>query len=61
MLTEYLLSLNKYQIYHLGLVLGLSQGKVKAMVVSETFLDDVITAWLRREDEVCYYGVMILL
>ena len=51
-ITEYLIDLEKTHIYNLGLVLGLSQHKVKAMKDTDTFLDDVITAWLRKEDQV---------
>ena len=38
--------------HDLGLVLGINQHKTKAMMDSSTFLDDVIAAWLRREDQV---------
>ena len=48
--------MEKTDIYNLGLVLGLSQHKVKAMKDSETFLDNVITAWLRKEDQVIKKG-----
>lgn len=51
-ITDYLLNMEKKHIYHLGLVLGLSQTKVKEMMNSDTFLDDVIAAWLRKEDSV---------
>ena len=51
-ITDYLLPLEKTHIYNLGLVLGVSHHKTKAMMGSSTFLDDVITAWLRREDQV---------
>ena len=50
--TDYLQNMEKPHIYNLGLVLGLTQIKVKAKMDSETFLDDVITAWLRKEDKV---------
>ena len=51
--TDYLHNMDKTHIYNLGLVLGLTQTKVKNMKeTSDTFLDDVITAWLRREDKV---------
>ena len=33
-------------------MLGLAQPKVKRMMDSTTFLDDVIAAWLRKEDNV---------
>ena len=50
--TDFLLGLEKDHIYHLGLVLGLSQRRVKGMMDSSTtFLDDVIAAWLRKEDQ----------
>ena len=51
-ITDYLLNMEKSHIYNLGLVLGLTQTRVKAMKDSDTFLDDVIAAWLRREDYV---------
>ena len=51
------MKLEKTHIYNLGLVLGLSQWKVKAMEDSRTFLDDVLAAWLRREDSVKKKGV----
>ena len=54
--TENLLRLDKDQIYNLGLVLGLSLRKVKGMEDSTRFLDEMITAWLRREDQVYEYS-----
>ena len=54
--TEYLLDMDKTHIYNLGLLLGLRQTKVKALKDSDTFLDDVITAWLRKEDQVTDKG-----
>ena len=48
--------MEKSQIYNLGLVLGLRQTKVKTLKDSPTFLDDVITAWLRKEDQVAEKG-----
>ena len=41
--------MEKSHIYNLGLVLGLRQTKAKALMDSPTFLDDVITAWLRKD------------
>ena len=55
-ITEYLIDLEKNDIYNLGLALGLSQHKVKAKKDSDTFLDDVITAWLQKEDQVIRMG-----
>ena len=54
--TDYLKNLEKTHIYHLGLVLGLRQNKVKTMMDSVVFLDDVIAAWLRKEDKVTEKG-----
>ena len=50
--TDYLQNIDKIHIYNLGLVLGLRHNKVKTMMDSATFLDDVIAAWLRKEDKV---------
>ena len=51
-IKEYLLDLESVHIYNLGLVLGLSDHKLKAKMDSSTFLSDVIHAWLQREDQV---------
>jgi len=50
-ITEYLIDLEKTDVYNLGLVLGLSRRKVVAKMESKTFLDDIITAWLQKEDQ----------
>ena len=50
--TEYFMGVGPLQLYNLGLVLGLNQQRVKGWMDSPTFLDDVITAWLQREDKV---------
>ena len=50
-ITDYLFGLDKTHIYHLGVVLGLSQERVKEMKDSETFLDDMITVWLQKVDQ----------
>jgi len=55
-ITDYLLDMEKTQIYNLGLVLGLRHSKLKTMMDSATFCDDVIAAWLRKEDEVLEKG-----
>ena len=55
-ITEYLMDMEKTAVYNLGLVLGLSQRKLKANIESKSFLDDVISAWLRREDQVIKRG-----
>ena len=51
-ITDYLFELDKAHIYHLGVVLGLNHHRVKRMKDSETFLDDMIAAWLQKVDQV---------
>ena len=51
-IAEYLTEIGKAEILKLGLVLGLSHHKIKALKDSDTFLSDVIAAWLRKEDYV---------
>ena len=49
--------MERIHIYNLGIVLGLRQPKIKDWKdYSDTFLDDVIAAWLRREDHVMEKG-----
>ena len=55
-ITNYLLYMNKDHIYNLGLVLGLRQTKLKTLKDSDSFLDDAISAWLRKEDQVTEKG-----
>ena len=55
--TEYLLDLKEADIHHLGLALGLDHRHLKSMRDSDTFTDDVIYAWLQKEDQVLERGV----
>jgi len=55
--TDYLLSLSTINIYNLGLTLGLHQPHLKDMKTSETFRDDMIAAWLQKEDQVLKKGI----
>ena len=55
--TSYLLNLGSTHIYNLGLTLGLNQPHMKNMMGSQTFRDDMIAAWLQREDQVIRRGV----
>ena len=48
--------MEKPHIYNLGLVLGISLTKLKALRDSDSFLDDAISAWLRKEDQVTKKG-----
>ena len=55
--TDYLPGLQRIDIYNLGLTLGLHQPHLKEMETSKTFRDDVIAAWLQKEDEVVKMGI----
>ena len=44
--------MDQTHIHNLGLVLGLTITTLEAMMDSTTFLEDVIAAWLREEDDV---------
>ena len=41
----------------MGLTLGLHQPHLKEMKTSEMFRDDVIAAWLQKEDQVVKLGI----
>ena len=56
-ITTYLTPLDRTTVYILGQVLGLTQWKAKNMRESDIFLDEVIAAWLRREDHVEKKGI----
>ena len=55
--TNYLLDFGKTDIHNLGLTLGLHYPRLTKMGGSETFIDDMIAAWLRKEDQVLKQGV----
>ena len=55
--TNYLLDLQHDDIYNLGLTLGLYQPHLKEMETSKTFRDNVIAAWLQKEDQVLKMGI----
>ena len=48
----YLHTLDKHQLNHLGMVLGLSRHRLKGMLDTPTFLDDMISSWLQQADQV---------
>ena len=48
----YLHTLDKSQLSHLGMVLGLSRHRVKGMKDSDSFLEDMISIWLQQADNV---------
>ena len=55
--TEYLLNLKQTDIYYLGLTLGLTHPHLKNMESSNTFRENMIAAWLQKEDEVTRRGL----
>ena len=55
--TNYLLDLTQTDIHNLGLTLGLDYHHLKHMASSETFRDDMIAAWLQKEDQVTKKGI----
>ena len=55
--TEYLLNLKQTDIYYLGLTLGLTHPHLKNMESSTTFREDMIAAWLQKEDQVTRRGL----
>ena len=48
----YLHTLDKSQLSHLGMVLGLSRHRVKGRKDSDSFLEDMISHWLQLADNV---------
>ena len=55
--TKYLLELDQTAIHNLGLTLGLYYPHLNKMETSKTFRDDVIAAWLQKEDQVLKMGI----
>ena len=55
---KYLLNLGQTDIYHLGLTLGLNHPHLKDMMEkSKTFKEDMIAAWLQKEEQVTKRGL----
>ena len=55
--SDYLINFGPTDIYNLGLTLGLSHVRLRNMRDSDTFREDMIAAWLQREDQVTRRGV----
>ena len=55
-ITDYLMNLNKSDIYNLGLVLGISHRRVvnwkENCRSNQEFLDEVVGSWLQKENRV---------
>ena len=54
--TDYLVELGDVDIYDLGLTLGLNQLHLQNLKASPTFRNEVIAAWLLKEDQVTERG-----
>ena len=55
--TNYLLDFGQTDIHNLGITLGLYHRHLRSMRDSETFRDDMIDAWLQKEDQVLKRGL----
>ena len=56
-ITSYLHVLDRTTVFNLCLVLGLGYNRLKAMLDSPSFLQDMLAAWLQRVDHVLQTGV----
>ena len=55
--TDYLLKLGDVDLHDLGLILGLNLPRLQNLKSSKTFKDDMIAAWLHKEDQVAKRGM----
>ena len=56
-ITSYLHQLDKTAVFNLGLLLGLGYERLKAMMDTPTFLQDMLAGWLQKVDRVLNIGV----
>ena len=56
-ITSYLYPLDRTTVFNLGLVLGLDYHRLKDMMDSPNFLQDMLAGWLQRVDWVLKAGV----
>ena len=56
-ISSYLHPLGKTTVFNLGLVLGLNYNRLKTMMDSQTFLEDMLAGWLEKVDQVLQTGV----
>ena len=56
-ITRYLYSLDRTTLLKLGLVLGLDYNRLRAMMDTPTFLQDMLAGWLQKVDRVPEVGV----
>ena len=55
-ISSYLHQLDKTTVFNLGLVLGLNYNRLKTMMDSQTFLQDMLAGWLEKVDQVLQTG-----
>ena len=56
-ITSYLYRLDKTTVFSLGLVLGLDYNRLKAIMDTSSFLEDMLAGWLQQVDQVPSTGV----
>ena len=56
-ISSYLHPLDKTTVFNLGLVLGLDYNRLKTMMDSPSFLEDMLAGWLQQMDQVLSTGV----
>ena len=56
-ISSYLHPLDKKAVFNLGLVLGLDYHRLKDMMDSSSFLQDMLAGWLLQMDQVLSTGV----
>ena len=56
-IMSYLYQLDKTTVFNLGLVLSLKYNRLKTMMDSQTFLQDMLAGWLEKVDQVLQTGV----
>ena len=56
-ISSYLHPLDKKAVFNLGLVLGLNYNRLKEMIDSSSFLQDMLAGWLQQVDQVLSTGV----
>ena len=56
-ISSYLHPLDKKAVLNLGLVLGLDYHRLKEMMDSSSFLQDMLAGWLQQMDQVLSTGV----
>ena len=56
-ITDYLWRLDKTQLHHLGITLGIGFTRLNSMRGSDIFCDELVNAWLQKVDSVIKKGL----